>query len=75
MKYEVSDLEKRLQTVIVMVFSSGKRKYATITTRRQDRCHAKPGHDITRYHQCWPRTDPIPRTNLLEEHRAMIGKE
>jgi hypothetical protein len=24
------------------------------TTRRQDGCHAKPGHDITRYHQCWP---------------------
>jgi hypothetical protein len=25
MKYEVSDIEKRLQTVIVMVFSSGKK--------------------------------------------------
>jgi hypothetical protein len=74
MKYEVSDLEKRLQTVIVMVFSSGK-KYAMITTCCQDRCRAKSGHDITRYHQCWPRTDPIPRTNLLEEHRAMTGKE
>jgi hypothetical protein len=46
-----------------------------ITICRQDRCHAKPGHDIARYHQCGPRTDPIPRTNLLEEHRAKAGKE
>jgi hypothetical protein len=46
-----------------------------IMTRRQDGCHAKPGHDITRDYQYWPGTDPIPRTNLLEEHRAMTGKE
>jgi hypothetical protein len=40
-----------------MVFGSGK-TYAMITARRQDGCHAKPGHDITRYHQCWSGTDP-----------------
>jgi hypothetical protein len=52
-----------------MVFSSGK-TYAMITARCQEKSHAKPRHDITRYHQCWSRTDPIPRTNLLEEHSA-----
>jgi hypothetical protein len=41
-----------------------------ITARRQGGCHAKPRHDITRYHQCWPGTDPIPRANRLEELRA-----
>jgi hypothetical protein len=45
------------------------------TIRRQDGCHAKPGHDITRYHQCWSGTDPIPRTNLLGEHRAKARRE
>jgi hypothetical protein len=73
-QYEVSNLEKTLQTVRVMVFSSGK-TYAMITARRQDRCYAKPGHDITRYHQCWSGTDPIPRTNLLEEHRTKAREE
>jgi hypothetical protein len=73
-QYEVPNLEKLLQTVRVMVFSSGK-TYAMITARRQDRCHAKPGHDITRYYPCWLGTDPIPRTNLLEEHKAKAGKE
>jgi hypothetical protein len=57
-----------------MVFCSGK-TYAMITARHQDGCHAKPGHDITRYHQGWSGTDPIPRTNHLEEHRAKIGEE
>jgi hypothetical protein len=57
-----------------MVFSNGK-TYVMITARRHDRCHAKPRHDISRYHQCWSGTDPIPRTNLLEEHRAKAGKE
>jgi hypothetical protein len=56
-----------------MVFGSGKHT-RQCTTRRQDRCHAKLGHDITRYHPCWPRTDPIPWTNLLGEHRAKAGK-
>jgi hypothetical protein len=41
-----SKLEKLLQTVKVMVFSSGKHMQP-VTTRRQDGCHAKPGHDIT----------------------------
>jgi hypothetical protein len=45
-----------------------------ITARRQDGCHAKPRHDITRYHQRWSGMDPIPRTNLLGEHRAKAGK-
>jgi hypothetical protein len=45
-----------------------------ITARRQGGCHAKPEHDITPYHQCWPGMDPIPRTNLLKEHRAKVGK-
>jgi hypothetical protein len=57
-----------------MVFSSGKYTQR-FTTRRQDGCHAKPRHDITRYHQCWPGTDPIPRTNHPEEHRAKVGEE
>jgi hypothetical protein len=57
-----------------MVFGSGKHT-RWFTTRRQDGCHAKPGHDITRYHQCWPETDPILRTNHLEEHRAKTGEE
>jgi hypothetical protein len=57
-----------------MVFSSGK-IYAMITAPRQDGCHAKPGHDITRDQQYWPGTDPIPRTHLLEEHRAKTGEE
>jgi hypothetical protein len=46
-----------------------------ITTRRQDGCHAKPGHDITRDHQYWPGSDPIPWTNRLGEHMAKTGKE
>jgi hypothetical protein len=69
-----SNLEKLLQTVRVMVFSSGK-TYAMITARRQDGCHAKPKHDITRYHQYWSGMDPIPRTNLLEKHRAKAREE
>jgi hypothetical protein len=57
-----------------MVFGSGipMRRFKI---RRQDGCHAKPGHDITRYHQCWLGTDPIPRTNRLEEYRAKAGEE
>jgi hypothetical protein len=30
----------------------------------------KPWHDITRYNQCWPGTDPTPRTNHQAKHRA-----
>jgi hypothetical protein len=57
-----------------MVFGSGI-QMRRFTIHRQDGCHAKPGHDITRYHQCWPGTNPIPRTNHLEEHRAKTGEE
>jgi hypothetical protein len=57
-----------------MVFGSGKQT-RRFTTCRQNGCHAKPGHDITRCPQCWPGMDPIPRTNHLEEHRAKAGKE
>jgi hypothetical protein len=39
-------------------------------THRQYGHHAKPWHDITRYDQCWPGTDPTPQTNHREEHRA-----
>jgi hypothetical protein len=57
-----------------MVFGSGKQT-RRFTTRHHDGCHAKPGHDITRYHQYWPGMDPIARTNHLEEHRAKTGEE
>jgi hypothetical protein len=69
-----SSLEKTLQTVKVMVFGSGKHMRC-FTTRRQDGCHAKPGHNITRHHQHWSGTDPIPRTNHLKEHRAKAREE
>jgi hypothetical protein len=72
-QYEVLNLEKLLQNVKAMILGSGK-TYAMITARRQDGCHAKPEH-ITRYHQHWPGTDPIPRTNHLEEHRAKAREE
>jgi hypothetical protein len=55
-----------------MVFGSEKHT-RRFTTRRQDGCHAKPGHDITRYHQCWPGTDPVSWTIHLEEYRAKAG--
>jgi hypothetical protein len=73
-KYEVSNLEKRLQTVELGLKAAEKRT-RRITTRRQGGCHAKPRHDITRDHRYWSGTDPIPRTNLLERHRAMTRKE
>jgi hypothetical protein len=58
----------------VMVLAAEKQTRRFIT-HRQDGCHAKPGHDIIRYHQCWLGTDPIPRTNRLEKHRAKTGEE
>jgi hypothetical protein len=66
--------ERLLQTVKVKVLSSGKHT-RWFLTRRQDGSHAKPGHDITRYHKCWPGMDPTPWTNHLEEHRAKTGEE
>jgi hypothetical protein len=75
-QYEVLNLGKLLQTVKAILFFFGSGKHTRcFTARRQDGCHAKPRHDITRYHQCWSGTDPIPRTNLLEEHRAKAREE
>jgi hypothetical protein len=74
MKYEVSNLEKRLQTVKAMVPSSGKHTRRLQHVVKTD-VMLSPGTTSLGILSVGRGRIPFPRTNRLEEHRAKTGEE